>query len=634
MDDNNLKFRLMRTVFIILATVFLVQACSPQSTRPESTPANPATRAQQFIARGDYLRAAEEYQQLAQRYPDKTTLYELNAAQAYFDGGDADTAAAILANTNPAALDQSGANQRIILLANIALENKSPQSVFSILNTLKLSNLTQSSLSDYHNIRARGYELQENVISATRERLALSGLLVNSRDKQSNYEMIWVNLNQLDVAALTNIHRASKGELKSWIELVLINQSMLFKPDLLDQELAVWSQKYPDHPAIPSITGRILTAGKQNELRPQHIALCLPLNGQYKPASQAIRNGFLAAWYASANYKPVISVYDADSLNIIDVYRTAVQDGADFIVGPLERQAIGRLLGMEYFPVRVLALNQYGAAEISRSVGIADAGEPTLIQFGLIPEDEARQAAAQAVSDGKTRALIITQDNEFGDRLYQAFRDQWHSRGGMVMGRVSYDQETDDFSTPVKQLLNISNSEQRALSLRQRLNRRIESESRIREDADMIFMAARPEDARQIVPQLNFHRATRIPVYTSSRVFTGIVNSQLDNDLNEVMFTDVPWLLKKQAPEISVLQQSINNNWSADRSPYNRLFAFGIDAFHIIPHIKQLAMQKTVPYPGVTGDLFMNKDGIITRKLLWAKFTDGVPELLDPENMY
>jgi hypothetical protein len=59
------------------------------------------------------------------------------------------------------------------------------------------------------------------------------------------------------------------------------------------------------------------------------------------------------------------------------------------------------------------------------------------------------------------------------------------------------------------------------------------------------------------------------------------------------------------------------------------LYALGIDAYRMIPYIGKLSLQDTAVYHGETGDLYMNKDGRIQRKLLWARFVNGAPALLD-----
>lgn len=586
-----------------------------------------------MLAERDYLHAGEQYLHLAQLYPKKTVFYQFQAAAAYIEAGDADTAITLISATDNKSLNKTEIFQKTVLLAEIALAKNDQGRALLLLSETPPAEAPDRLLASYLRSRARAYELQNNLIDAARERIALAGYLHDPPNKQANYNHIWSDLNQISLPLLKQFRTTASHELASWVELAIIKQSSLFNHDLLEQELTIWTRHYPDHPAIPVITQNILLLGKQYDIHPRHIALCLPANGPYKKVSQAIRDGFLSAWYASKEFKPTISIYNANALNILDVYQTAVTDGADFIVGPLEKQAIARLLDSGSVTTRTLALNRYDHPGEEYSSQTPQTPVPALIQFGLSPEDEARQAAEQAAADGHIRALVITPDNDWGQRLSTAFRNQWQGAGGKIIEQVNYRPGTKDYATPVKMLLNIDTSEYRAKLLRQRLNRRLKSEPRLRRDADMIFMGAIPVAARQIVPQFRFYQADNIPVYSTSYIFTGHTDPQLDNDMNGVLFTDIPWLLEP-AQEESTIQQSINRNWSADSSGYRRLYALGVDAYRIIPHIGRLALQRNATYQGETGDLTMTGDGIIQRKLLWAKFIRGKPQILDRETGY
>lgn len=362
-------------------------------------------------------------------------------------------------------------------------------------------------------------------------------------------------------------------------------------------------------------------------LQPQQIALLLPFRGGYRKAAEAIRDGFIAAWHDAGDYKPALRIYDANALNVEQMYAQAVAEGADFVVGPLEKQAIEELAKLTELPVPVLALNQAQAGPGEKPAGPGVL--PSLMQFGLSPEDEARQVAQRARLDGRGRALVIVPNDPWGQRLHRAFRDAWLPLGGRVLERISYDPQGKDYSLPVRRLLNIDASEERARRLRRKLNVALRSEARLRQDADMIFMAAFPVAARQLVPQLRFHKAEGLPVYATSHVFTGAVNPQADADMNEVMFADLPWILLPRAGASS-LRALVNEHFQAS-SAYRRLHALGVDAFHLIPHLPRLAVDGAASFAGATGLLSMAGDGMINRQLLWSRIVNGKPELLRTE---
>ena len=646
MDLSNIKLQLLRPVkgtmpvnyqqrvqswYVMLVIAVLLPACGPQTTRPDAGAGTPDYRALQYITSHRYLDGAAEYMRLAETYPDRETEFRLRAAQAYHEGGDIEQARITVEGTQVDAGDNTYIFQKNILLAELSLEENNPDVVLSLLGGKPPADTPAESKIRYHELRARAYELTGDSVRSIKERLVLTGLQHDPEIKNNEYRNIWSNLNHLNLRTLTRLRRSTSGKLTSWIELAIIYQANLFNPDLLQQELAIWKGHYPDHPADSLLVKEILRSSSKSGFMPRHIALCLPFFEPYKLYSEAIRDGFLSAWYASEHYRPVVNIYNADSLNIQEVYHNAVENGADFVVGPLEKQAVARLMEMKQLPVTTLALNQYPAnGPIQRD---PDLPYPRLIRFDLSPEDEARQVADQAAEDGARRALVIEPDGEWGQRLVQSFTDRWQAGAGRIIDYINYQNNSTDFSSPVRRLLNITGSETRAKLLQQRLNKRMKSETRIRHDADMIFLVADPTAARQIVPQLRFYRANSIPVYSTRFLYSGSSTTQLDNDINGVMFTDFPWVVDPASSEQPV-HKVIDMNWAANTSNYNRMYALGVDAFRLIPNIDRLAAQPSISYAGETGDLYLTEDGTIKRKLLWAQFVAGKPQLLIKEKSY
>ena len=344
-----------------------------------------------------------------------------------------------------------------------------------------------------------------------------------------------------------------------------------------------------------------------------------------REAAEAVRDGFISAWYNAGQERPPVRIYEANSLNIEQAYAQAVAEGADFIVGPLEKQALAKLSARAGLSVPTLALNQVPPAP--DMAARADA-LPILMQFGLSPEDEARQVAERANADGYGRALVIMPDDDWGRRLHGAFWESWSAAGGVILETTVYEPRTNDFGAPVKQALNVHGSELRTRKLRQTLARSLENRTRRRQDADVIFMAAFPIAGRQIIPQLRFHDAGQIPVYATSHVYTGSVNPAADTDMDGVTFPDLPWILFP-GHDSSSIKPVITDNFQADTSVYQRLYALGVDAFHLIPHLPRLAFDDEAGFKGETGLLSMSAEGRIKRKLPWGKFVNGRPEPVD-----
>ncbi|MEC7876215.1 MAG: penicillin-binding protein activator, partial [Pseudomonadota bacterium] len=385
-----------------------------------------------------------------------------------------------------------------------------------------------------------------------------------------------------------------------------------------------WIQRYQNHYAHMLITNELIEKSNQSVQRPSKIGLLLPIKGKHKKHGIAVRDGFLAAWYTDdldKQEKADIQIYDANNINIIEVYQQALKDGVDYIVGPLEKEAVNQLYDNTDISVKILALNRQDQKE-------AQSSNKNLIQFGLSPEDEAIQIAKIAMSDGHKRALVLTPETPWGNRLAETFIQHWIELGGEISKQISFLDNTTDFSTPVKELLNIDKSEQRARNLRNKLNIKIHNVERRRKDVDFIFAAAVPEDARQLIPQIRFHRADNLPIYSTSDIYTGIIDSAKDIDLNDVIFVDMPWILDSER-QLSIIQDVLNRKpWSQEKSRYRRLYALGVDAYNLIPDINRLIQEQNSLMLGETGNLTIDSANIVKRNnLRKAKFVEGKPIL-------
>jgi uncharacterized protein len=610
----------MRLLIIFLFSLSLLTACGPVRESTQQAQVDPEESARLLMQSGSYAAAAAEYLSLAANDKQNSAIYRLKAAAAYVEAGLYAEAEETLSKTTVAE-DDSLQNLRMrILSARLELEFGRPGKALSQLQEIAETDIPNGLRNSYHDIVARAYLAHGDYIKAASERLELSTFLTTPTEIDQNNRALWAIFEAIPDTEFDDLRFSAPEELSSWFELAAIYQGYRYEPSKLRNAIDGWSQRYPDHPANPVIASELISRSSEFVQRPSKIGLLLPFSGQYKKSSTAIRDGFLAAWYLDNQEKSEIEIYDTNSLNIIETYQQAVNDGVDYVVGPLEKEALNQLVEHGELPVQVLALNRQDSRndqEINKN----------LIQFALSPEDEARQVAEAAMSDGHRLALVITPDIPWGERISDAFIKRWIELGGGVLEHTNFQSSEKDFGTPVKELLNIDSSEQRGKTLRSKLGRKIHTVERRREDADFIFTAAVPGDARQLFPQFRFHRAGDLPIYSTSHIFTGIVDDAKDVDLNGVMFIDMPWILDTTR-QLSIIQDALNRNWSQEKSQYRRLYALGIDAYHLIPEIGRLRTEKNTYLNGETGDLAI-RSNIVERKLRRAQFVEGKPVLLN-----
>ena len=313
---------------------------------------------------------------------------------------------------------------------------------------------------------------------------------------------------------------------------------------------------------------------------------------------------------------PEVLLYDTStSDDIVALYNRAVADGAEMVIGPLQKPLVALLHQERNLPVPTLALNNVEGSE-----PLSD----DLIQFALSPENEAVQVAKKAWADGHRYAALLTPAEMFDD-FYQRKRDSfvnhWLALGGQIVAMEAYQ---DDYTGIVESLLDIDDSEARRDRLSELIDEDLEYVQRRRQDIDFIFLIAEPGPARQINPTLAYLFAGDIPVYASQDVYSGIPRPLVDNDLNGILFGDSPWLL------------GFNDDLKADAtalfpqtSALNlRLQAFGVDAFRLYPRLKQLREVPDSQIYGATGLLRLGENHNIIRELNWARVQEGVAQLV------
>ena len=188
-----------------------------------------------------------------------------------------------------------------------------------------------------------------------------------------------------------------------------------------------WQELYVGHPAINYVNQQIQQLGEIDMIAPTKVALFVPLSGRLAAVGAVIRDGFLAAHYEQGNSSPEtadIVVYDSaagDSMEAL--YSRAMDEGVDFVVGPLTKRNIGDIAMYRNVPIPTLALNRLENAY----------GPSNFYQFGLPIEDEARQIAQYAMRKNQSRAFVINADNSVGERAARAFIEEFQNLGGSIV---------------------------------------------------------------------------------------------------------------------------------------------------------------------------------------------------------
>lgn len=505
--------------------------------------------------------------------------------------------------------------------AQLAVTELRPDDALAALNTSVPTDTPDALRLAYHQLRAEAYALNSDYVASARERVWMDPLLTNPEQRYNNQAQLWKTLSRLSDADLQRVYRTGrKDALYGWMELVRLSREYRQRPEALSRAVTNWSRHYPGHPANEGLLTELLEKARHTRETSQslrQVALLLPLTGPYTNAGMAVRDGFLAAHASQPKgfARPMVRVYDvgAGPQVVARQYHQAVEDGAEMIVGPLTRAAVAELTRARRLSVPVLALNY---ADNSRWL------PKSLYQFGLSPEDEARHVAWQARLDNHQTAVALVPQGGWGTRVLAAFRERWSELGGELLESQTYDPEQTDFVIPISELLNLTQSQTRYRDLRQRLGVSLKFEPRRRKDVDFVFLVALPAQARQLGPQLRFHHAARLPVYSTSHIYTGIQDPQTDQDLNGIQFCDMPWILEKQGAG-AVIRDQLLADASREQKRQTRRYALGVDAYNILPYLDKLGEGAFSRFNGVTGNLYLDNKRRVHRELLWARFKNG-----------
>ncbi len=608
------------------AALLALSACTAPTRPSTPAPAVPTVNIEQLLAAGDYQAAADHYlKQAALATSPQAEQLQLKAAAALLTGQQWDAAEQILKQLP---LTGTADYQAALTIQQARLLIARSQAQTALLRLGALGDTLAPALQpDYHRTRAEAYDAVGNHLESARERVWLDGLLDKTAQAE-NHQAIWNSLSQSPDAILRNLRSAPPPDvLSGWMELVETTRAQRDNPQQLDIALSIWQERYPNHPALPDFVARlrhrISTTGPASQA--DHIGVLLPLTGTLAEAGMALRDGILASYYQSpAEATTQLRFYDTGGRadQIASLYQRAVAEGAQQIIGPLTKESVAALAAIGSLEIPVLALNTLEN----------DTGTPAqFYQYSLSPEDEASQAAERAWLDGHRRALALVPEGVWGERLLLAFTTQWQTLGGTLLEVQKYGTDQRTYSNDVRNLLNIDASEQRHQAISRLIGQQPEFETRRRQDADLVFLVASASQARLLRPLLRFHRASSVPVYTTSQVHEGAGNTTLDHDLDGLRFCDMPWVLPSAQPDTR--RADISRLWPEREQRYPRLYAMGIDAFQLTPYLRESQTGMLGRYAGVTGTLYLDNARRVHRSLEWLEFKNGAVVVLPPSNL-
>ncbi len=525
-----------------------------------------------------------------------------------------------------ASLGQPAAASNAVLAtavrARFLLLAEDPDQALILLEPLSAAPMTPPRRAVVEQLRAETYLLLGQPARSVEIMRQREAWLVDGAAVAQSRDALWELLSRSSTSELRDAaNDVMDPEVRGWLSLAALATATGQQGIGWNNGVLRWRGQHPQHPA-ESILDALPETGTEMLAYPRQVALLLPLSGRNASAAAAIRNGFLGAYFANAG-----GMDDRQSVRVYDVareggataaYDRAVNDGAEFVVGPLLKSSVAELANSSLVPVPVLTLNTLDDGSFA---------PPGLYQFALSPEDEATSAAERAIADGHTRAVALVPNSTWGRRLLTAFATEFESRGGILLDTSAYVSGNPDYSGAIEDLMELSGSVSRYTRLRANIGGPLQFDPRRRQDAEFVFLAADAATGRLMKSQLKFHYSGDLPVYATSLIYS--MDERSDADLNGVRFADVPWVV---APPswLARLPEAFADYFPGEKR-LARLHALGYDAYQLTGSLFAFdGSSQAALLNGATGQLHLNADGRIHRRLAWAEFVDGAPVPLVP----
>ena len=580
----------------LFAAFLTLWACSSPTPRPDTPVGQP-----------DISTAPDTAPEQALELPPSHFSSEFESAEFYLEQFDWLSASEVL---DSLAVDQMQENDhayQLYLQSRIDFVRGETDGALAKLRSLHARPIQAGIAYRSVGLQRQILDLHGDDLEAARAALRLL-YLAPDVERQLLQQQLWRNMQRADDTALRQaLSSHPEPVLQGWLELAQLARH----PDV-SSKLRLWLQNHPGHPAAANLPGE-LGILSQPPAAPTRVALLLPLSGRLAPAGKAVRDGYLASYYAAsergeANFE--LNVYNQDHFPSANAaYETAIADGMELLVGPLSKQAVTQLQQRDLLPIPILALNRTANSSTP---------SPNFLQHALAPEDEAQGIAEIAFGQGARRALVLRPAGNWGKKVSESLVSRWLELGGSLADDVSFTGR-EEYSKSVEDGLGIPASQARARRTRDLLQNSVEFTPRRRKDIDVVFLLARSgAEARSLKPLLAFHYAGDLPVYATSSIFGGVAD-QRDRDLDGVNLVEIPWLLDASNP----LRSEIAAGGTSSNA-YHRLNALGADAFLLQSHYGVLKSDVNPILRGHTGLLSLNEKGWVERELPLATFDRGV----------
>jgi outer membrane PBP1 activator LpoA protein len=603
----------------LLSALLAACATAPPPAAPELAQ---LTQARAAEAGQRWPEAAEQWAQAANASSGQQAgNYWVNSAFAWQEAGQPADALLALGQAEQAGLAAADQARLALLRGELALLNNDLDEAEFFLDASSMGlpdSLLQrlaGRLEELASLRADPSAPLINSATALAEELAAPGSAFNAG---SGLHML-LALQPIPTQRLAT-EAAGSSLLAPWATLALdIRQSLLRQADL-ETAASLWASAHPDSPVDASAYMELAWQYGQYFTPPARIAVLLPASGGLSAAAAAIRDGITGAYleHPADAQLDFIALGEQPSA-ALDAYQQAALDGYQFVIGPLQQEAVQLLVDQASGELPALLLNWP-----STTPETAAGRSSPWFSISLSQQAESTAVAQKMLASGHRRVVLLLAEGSWGDRTEAAFLDAFLAGGGEVVALERFDAANPDHSAKLTRLLQIEDSRERHRRLQGALGIQLEFEPSRRDDFEAIFMAVDPQLGRQLKPQLRFFDAGEKPVFAMSRVYSGRPDPARDLDLNGVIIPGTRWAASQADADQPLSMDSLRGG------TFGSLHALGRDAWNLLPWLEWMRADQGFIYPGNTGDLYALADGTVQREPFWLQFRSGKALALPP----
>jgi len=547
--------------------------------------------------------------------PAEAFTWQMLAARSYLALGQAKPASALFQQLQKQAKDPVQKAQLQLLQAHLLLAQGHANQALILLEGKPEVVLDADTQKDWYRQRVVLQLDINNKFGAAKSLIALEPYL-NQSEQATNHQQIWSLLKSMTPSTLQALEEAPAPDVTTgWLRLAALVNEFGAQPNLLARQLAGWKRDFPNHPAQKDMPAGLGDLAATASTSVQQIAVLLPLSGNLEPQGAAIRNGMLMS-YKENQGQFTLNFYDTQSKSTGDLYKQAIQEGADMIIGPLLKDRVEELLKANP-TVPVLALNELDKPVVN----------DTTYYFSLSAAADAAQAAQYLYTQGYRKPLLIAAQGRIGYSSIKAFEQSWAT--------LSQDK-------PVVATFGARNEVQgmvkNALSGRStaRAGEVVQLSDAAPRSIDAVYVVANSLETRMIKPyvDVSVNPMGSLPIHTSSRGYDSAA-TEVASELNGMHIADMPLLLggyEKQREQIALL-------WPQTQGDLLRLFAMGYDAVSLAENLQQMRKVGGMQQAGMSGQLSVDAQGNIVRMLSWGTYQNGklvdenaVQQLEEPSN--